>query len=199
MGPAATAAPDVSLADATSAIVAGKNVPFDGVPEGLAWPALGKALARSETDHRPITIAAARDVPLSSVLRAVWTVRGVDVRMQTADASGLTQVVELKAKTQGHAPGCHLAVFAESDGTLRVAAPGGPSAIVGDAPNEQLARALELARTKCPLRYVAFGATAPNTPWGTVFDIAIAVDRGKSAGDARYVLGEPVHLARVVK
>ena len=186
--------PDITLNDATTAMVHGKLVAFDGVPEGLAWPSLAKSLARGESDRTPVTIAAGRAVPLSSVLRAVWTVRSGEVRLQTPDASGAVRVLVLRAKSEQHAPGCHLAVFAEPDASLRIAAPGGARAIVGDGVNEQLARALELVRTKCPLRYVAFGATSADAVWSAVFDMAIAVDREKSAGDARYVLGEPVHL-----
>ncbi len=63
-----------------------------------------------------------------------------------------------------------------------------------DAPSA-LARALAQERAHCTIRYVAFGADAADAPWSTVFDVAEAIDRDKSAGDARYVLGEPVHLA----
>jgi hypothetical protein len=41
---------------------------------------------------------------------------------------------------------------------------------------------------------VAFGAESPQAPWGPVFDVLLAVDRAKSAGDARYVLGYPAAL-----
>jgi hypothetical protein len=103
-------------------------------------------------------------------------------------------VLELRAKPKERQPGCHLAVFLQKDGSLRIAAPGGARAIHGDAPSTQLARALEAERAQCPIRYVAFGAQSPDTPWGAVFDVAEAIDAGKSAGDARYVLGESVHL-----
>jgi hypothetical protein len=185
---------DVDLRDA-SALVAGNVVPLDGLDEGLAWPALRVAVARKPGDHAPLTIAVARAVPMRTVLRAVWTLRDADVHMETPDAAGVLRVIELRPKPDAPSTaGCHLAIFVGKSGTLRIAAPGGPTAIPGPDAPLALARALADERTRCTLRYVAFGAEDPDTSWGAVFDVAWAVDRDRSAGDARYVLGEPVHL-----
>jgi hypothetical protein len=169
-------------------------VPFDGIAEGLAWPALDKALG-----PRPagavVTIQMARGVPVDDLLRAAWTLRTSDVHLQSADASGTMRAVELRAKREGAplAVGCHLAVFVRTDGSLRVAAPGGPREVRGDDPPAILARSVEEERGRCALAYVAFGAESGSSPWGPVFDVLLAVDRGKSAGDARYVLGQAMH------
>ncbi len=187
----APAAADVELRDATSAIVAGRAVPMDGVAEGLMWPALANAVHRGP--HAVVVIAVGRDVPVSLVLRAVWTLRDADVRLQTSDTTGATRVLDLRPKPEVPTEsGCHLAVFVMPSGDLRVAAPGGPRTITGrDAPNA-LARALSDERAQCTIRYIAFGADDANATWGAVFDVARAVDREKSAGDARYVLGEAI-------
>jgi hypothetical protein len=79
-----------------------------------------------------------------------------------------------------------------ANGDLRVAAPGGPRPIAGPDAADALARALAKERSACTIRYVGFGADAPEAPWATVFDVARAVDRDKAAGDARYVLAEPI-------
>jgi hypothetical protein len=65
--------------------------------------------------------------------------------------------------------------------------------VSGDHPLEALAKALEVERASCPIRYVAFGAESDDSPWGPVFDVMLAVDRAKSAGDARYVLAQAMH------
>jgi hypothetical protein len=195
--PAALSRPTFELVDRATAVVHGQRVTFDGVSEGLAWPSLLKALGRGEDDRAPLTILVRRDVPMESVLRTVWTLRAADVRLQTADALGVVREIELRTKPAQASPGCHLAVFVQPDQSLRIAAPGGPREIHGDAPNEQLARALDVEHRQCPLRYVAFGAQTSDAPWGSVFDVASSVDLAKSAGEARYVLGEPVHLVPV--
>ncbi len=79
----AIASPDLELRDARGAVVGGKDVPFDGVAEGLAWPALRAAFPRKPGDHAPLTIAVARGIPLSAVMKAVWTLRDADLRLQT--------------------------------------------------------------------------------------------------------------------
>src|SRR4051812_31595502 len=66
----ATAPANVELVDADSAVVGGQRVAFDGVREGLAWPALAKALGRREGDTQAVTIAVRREVPLANVVRA---------------------------------------------------------------------------------------------------------------------------------
>jgi hypothetical protein len=187
------ATPDVELRDAKTTLVGGRPVGLDGVAEGLVWPALAAAVNRPRGNHAPLVIAVGRDVPLSLVLRAVWTLRDADVRVQTADARGEVRVLELRPRPDSTTEtGCHLAVFVAGSGDLRVAAPGGPRPIAGPDAADALARALAKERTACTLRYVGFGADAPDAPWASVFDVARAVDRDKAAGDARYVLAEPI-------
>jgi hypothetical protein len=190
-----TGQPDVELRDPHVAIVHGQSVPFDGIEEGLTWPALGKALgARKAGDV--VTLQVARTVPMQDLLRAAWAVHAADVHVQSLDAAGTMHAVELRARHDGAPPasGCHLAVFLQANGTLRVAAPGGPREVGGDQPAASLARSLAEERAKCPLKYVAFGAESDASPWGPVFDVLLAVDQEKSAGDARYVLGQAMHV-----
>jgi len=106
------------------------------------------------------------------------------------------RAVAFGARREGAAAavGCHLAVFLESNGALRVAAPGGRREIAGDHPAATLARSLADERGKCPLKYVAFGAESDAAPWGAVFDVIVAIDQEKSAGDGRYVLGQAIHV-----
>jgi hypothetical protein len=187
--------PDVELADPHVAVVSGQRVPFDGLVEGLEWPALARAVGPRKAGD-VVTIQASRDVPVQDVLRAAWTARVADVHLQSKDGSGAMHAVELRAKREGAssaAATCHLAVFRRDDGSLRVAAPGGPREIGGDRPAETLARSLDEERRKCPIKYVAFGAESDAAAWGPVFDVLVAVDRARSAGDARYVLGQAMH------
>jgi hypothetical protein len=187
------AQPDVELRDGHIAVVGGKSVAFDGIAEGLAWPALARALGPRKAGD-VVSIQVGRSVPVQDLLRAAWTVRAADVRVQSPDASGVLRVIELRARRDGAAvAGCHLAVFLRPDGTLRVAAPGGPRDVGGENPPARLARSLEDERAKCPIKYVAFGAESDASPWGPVFDVVVAVDRARSAGDARYVLGQAMH------
>lgn len=176
------------------AIVHGKPVPFDGVAEGLVWPSLDRALGT----HHPgevVTLQVARQVPIEDLLRAAWTARIADLHVQSADASGGMHAIELRARREGtaSAPGCHLAVFLRPDGSLRIAAPGGPREINADHAPQSLARALAAERARCPIKYVAFGAESDAAAWGPVFDVVLAVDADRSAGDARYVLGQAMH------
>jgi hypothetical protein len=190
--PIATPA-DVDLRGRHVALVHGQPVTFDGMQEGLVWPALEKALG----PRRPgdvVTIQVAREVPVEDVLRAAWTAHRADLRVQSFDATGVMHAVELRARREGAAhAGCHLAVFLRPDGVLRVAAPGGPRQIAGEHAAESLARSLAEERTKCPIQYVAFGAESDSSAWGPVFDVLLAVDAEKAAGDARYVLGQAMH------
>ena len=78
------------------------------------------------------------------------------------------------------------------DGVIHVASPGGEKAIGGDNASALFTRALASAGQKCPIRYIAFGTTSNDLPWGPLFDLLVAVDRVKAAGDARYVLGERI-------
>ncbi len=191
------ALPDVDLREPGAAVVRGSTrVPFDGLAEGLAWPALDKAMGPRKTGDA-ITVQVARSLPTIELLRAAWTLRQADLRVQSQDASGTMHVVQLGARRDSAAPspGCHLAVFLQPDGSLRVASPGGPVVVSGDDPPGSLARSIEDARRSCSIRYVAFGAESDASPWGPVFDVIVAVDRAKSAGDARYVLGQAMHVS----
>jgi hypothetical protein len=187
--------PDVELRDPHVALVHGQAVPFDGIEEGLTWPALAKALGPRKPGD-VVIMQVARGVPMEDLLRAAWAVHSADVHVQSLDASGMMRAVELRAKRDGAAAtsGCHLAVFLQASGALRVAAPGGPREIAGEHAAVSLARSLAEERAKCPLKYVAFGAESDASPWGPVFDVVVAVDQEKSAGDARYVLGQAMHV-----
>jgi hypothetical protein len=191
------ASPDIDLRDRNTAEARGQHVAFDGIAEGLAWPALDKALG-ARAPGQSVTIQAVRSVRIVDVLRAAWTARAGDVRVQTPDDTGVMRVVEFGAKPAGgpQGPGCHLAVFLRPDGSLRVAAPGGPREITGERPADSLARSLDDERARCPIKYVAFGAESDEGPWGPVFDVVLAVDRAKSAGAARYVLGQAMHVKK---
>jgi len=194
---APTPQPDVDLREPGTAVVHGTTrVPFDGIVEGLAWPALDKAMGPRKPGD-VLTVQVARALPTIELLRAAWTLRQADLRLQSQDATGDTHVVLLGARRDGAAPsaGCHLAVFLRPDGSIRVASPGGPVVLSGDDPPASLARSLEAARRTCAIRYVAFGAESDASPWGPVFDVMRAVDRAKSAGDARYVLGQAMHTS----
>jgi hypothetical protein len=189
-----SAQPDVELHDPQVAIVRGQSLPFDGIEEGLVWPSLAKAVGPRHAGEI-VTIQVARGVPVEDLERAAWTVRQADVRVQSVDAAGVLHAVELRAR-RDVAPlvsGCHLAVFLRADGSLRIAAPGGPREVSGDGPAASLARSLADERARCPIKYVAFGAESDKAPWGPVFDVMLAVDREKSAGDTRYVLGQAMH------
>jgi hypothetical protein len=191
--PPALRAPDIVLSGTGTADVRGTRVTFDGVAEGLAWPSLDKALG-ARTPGATIAIRVARTVAVLDVLRAAWTVRANDVELQTLDDSGRLEAANLGARaSRASNAGCHLAVFLRPDGSLRVATPGGPREVTGDRPQEQLARSLAFESTKCPIKYVAFGAESDQAPWGPVFDVMAAVDRAKSAGATRYVLAQAMH------
>jgi hypothetical protein len=190
------AQPDVELRTPRVALVHGQPVPFDGTDDGRLWTALGIALgSRKEGDV--VVLDVARDVPMRDLLRAAWTLRTADVHVQSPDAAGTLRAVEFRARREGaRVSGCHLAVFLRADGALRIAAPGGPREVSSEHPAQSLARSLVEERTRCPVTYVAFGAESEDAPWGPVFDVVVAVDEQKSAGDARYVLGHAVHRPR---
>jgi hypothetical protein len=187
------AQPDVELRHPRVALVHGQPVPFDGTDGGRQWPALAIAVGpRKEGDV--VILDVARDVPVGDLLRAAWSLRSADVHVQSPDPSGTLRAVEFRARREGApGPGCHLAVFLRADGTLRIAAPGGPRDIAGERPAQSLAHSLVEERARCPITYVAFGAESDDAAWGPVFDVVVAVDEQKSAGDARYVLGHAVH------
>lgn len=188
--------PDIDLREPGAAVVHGTQVAFDGIEEGLAWPALDKALPPRKPGD-VLTLQVARGLPIIHLLRAAWTVRQADLHLQGQDASGAMHAVAMAARRDGapSATGCHLAVFLRPDGSLRVASPGGPVTIAGDDAPASLARSLEAERAKCPIKYVAFGAESDSAPFGPVFDVMLAVDAARSAGDARYVLGQALHVA----
>jgi len=198
--PAAAPAPlaiapqaDIELREAHVAVVHGQSVAFDGVAEGLAWPALTKAIGPHKAGD-VVTVQVGRNVPVQDLLRAAWTAGMVELQIQSLDASGVLHAVRLQPhQGASPSPGCHLAVFLRADGSLRIAAPGGPIEIAGEHPAESLARSLAEERTKCPIKYVAFGAESDGAAWGPVFDVMTAVDADKSAGPARYVLGQAMH------
>jgi hypothetical protein len=188
-----TAQPDVEIRDPGAAIVKGTPIAFDGIEEGLAWPSLAKAFPAPKTGD-VITVQVARGVPIIHLLRAAWTLRTADLHLQALDATGTMHAVALKARRDGPPPtGCHLAVFLRPDGSLRVASPGGPVVVSGDDPLDTFARSLAAEQAKCPFRYVAFGSESDRSPFGPVFDVMLAVDASKAAGDARYVLGQAMH------
>ena len=202
--PAAVVAPalavstqiDVELPAPSAAVVHGTPVTFDGIEEGLAWPALDKALPPRKTGD-VLVVQVARGVPTIQLLRAAWTLRKADLHLQSLDAAGTLHAVEIKARRDGPTqPGCHLAVFLSPDGSLRVASPGGPVVIKGDDPPASFAASLAAEQAKCPIKYVAFGAESDSAPWGPVFDVMLAVDGQKAAGDARYVLGQAMHVTK---
>ena len=133
-------------------------------------------------------------MPVQDLLRAAWTAGMVELQVQSLDPSGVLRAVRLEPhQGASPSPGCHLAVFLRADGSLRIASPGGPIEIAGEHPAGTLARSLAEERTRCTLKYVAFGAESDSAPWGPVFDVMMAVDADKSAGDARYVLGQAMH------
>ncbi len=192
--PVLPATVDVSIAASSppSAVVGGRAVPMDGLAEGLVWPALRAAVSRKPGDHAPLWIAVPRDTSFNTVLRAVWTLRDADLRIVTPDVAGGARVLVLRSKPDAPAAGCHLAVFVSPAGDLRLAFPGGPRTIAGADAAGALARALAVERARCDIRYVAFGAERSDATWGAVFDVADTVDRDRSAGEARYVLAEPI-------
>ncbi len=186
---------DVELREPGAAIVHGTPVAFDGIEEGLAWPALDKALPPRKPGD-VLTVQVARGLPTIHLLRAAWTLRQADLHLQSLDASGTLHAVALRARRDGPiVPGCHLAVFLRPDGSLRVASPGGPVVISGDDPPSILAASLAAEQARCPIKYVAFGAESDSVPFGPIFDVMLAVDGAKAAGDARYILGQAMHAA----
>jgi hypothetical protein len=186
---AASPSPDVRIHETKTADVGSAHVPFDGIEEGLSWPALVKAVG---SRGGPVVVDVERAVPTMDVLRAVWSLRAFDVVVQTPDAAGKTYAVDLPQRKDAPPSGktCHAAVFARSDGTIRVAAPGGSREVGGERPIETLVASLAAERDRCAFDYVAFGAESNQAPWSTVFDVMAAVDEARAAGDARYVLGE---------
>jgi hypothetical protein len=124
------------------------------------------------------------------VLRIAWTLRDDGVEIQTLGAANEVRAIILEPRPTKRAdvPTCHAAVFVAPGGALRVAHPGG-AARVADV--DTLLVSLDRGRRACPIRWVAFGGETPDTAWGWVFDVAVAVDTSRAAAGARFVLGEP--------
>lgn len=180
---------DMDLREPNVAIVHGQSIAFDGEVEGLVWPALEKALGKPPRETQTVTVAVPRDVPVLQVLRVAWTLRRGDVQVLTSDREQRPHVVLFRGKPGASKSGCHLALFAQPDGKVRLAGPNG-SHVLGDtalAVSEVLAQA-----ERCPLRYLAFGAESRQSSWASVFDLAAAVEAARPSSDVRYVLGEPL-------
>ena len=188
----APAEPTVEIRSANRAFLGTEEVAYDGLDQGLAWPALERAVAKSSMSKPVVQVA--RDVPIQTVLRAVFSLRGGNVRLQTPDERGVMRAVELKAKPSTEAPtgrsACHVAVFVKSDGSFRLASRAGPKDLAPPDNDKALVDLLSAENEACPLRYVAFGGESNDALWGAVFDVLFAVERERAAGDARYVLGE---------
>jgi hypothetical protein len=185
--------PFVELRSPGKAVVDGQEIAFDGIEEGLVWPALDKAVP-DETYPGAVVLEIDRGESMQDVLRAVFTLREADLRLQAKDETGARRFVTVAAKKRHPARqgACRLAVFRRADGSLRVAAPGGPRELAAPNASDALVSALEATKDACPIRYVAFGTMDPALAFGPLFDVMLAVDRAKAAGDARYVLAEPV-------
>jgi hypothetical protein len=185
--------PLVELKSPGTAVVNGQDIAFDGIEEGLVWPALDKAVP-DETYPGAVVVRIDRGEPMKDVLRVVFTLREADLRLEVRDTTGAARFVMLRAKKRherSSAP-CRLAVFRRDDGSLRVAAPGGPRELAAPDATARLVDALQATEEKCPIRYVAFGAMDSALAFGPLFDVMLAVDAAKAAGDARYVLAEPI-------
>jgi hypothetical protein len=194
--PLAPGQPLVELHAPGKAVVNGQEMTFDGVEEGLVWPGLDRVVP-DETYAGAVVVRVDRAEPLKDVMRVVFTLREADLRLESQDGAGAARFVMVTKKPQQRKEGCRLAVFMGADGSLRVAAPGGPRELPAPDAVPHLVEALEGARTACPIRYVAFGMLdESHATFGPLFDLMLAVDQPKAAGDARYVLAEPVEPPR---
>jgi hypothetical protein len=189
--PLALAPPGVELGAANHATAFGEGVAFDGVAEGLYWPALAHAFASKGQGAARVVLAAPRDARVLDVLRAVWTLREVDVEVQTLGPGNEVRplVLAKRPATRPDGPTCHAAVFVGPQSRLRVALPGGS---VGVRDAAELVTSLGAGARSCTVRWVAVGAESPSEAWGGVFDVAYTVQASQAAGKARVVLGEPV-------
>ena len=187
----ALAARSIELGAPDHATAFGEGIAFDGVAEGLYWPALAHALAAKGHGASRVVLAAPRDARTLDVLRAVWTLREVDVELQTLGAGNEVRALVLAKRPATHpdGPTCHAAVFVAPEGRLRVALPGG-SMPVKDA--AELTASLAHGARTCQVRWIAVGAESQTMAWGGVFDVAYTVQASHAAGNARVVLGEPV-------
>jgi hypothetical protein len=186
--------PLVELRSPGKAVVNGQEIAFDGIEEGLVWPSLDKAVP-DETYPGAVVVRIDRGEPMKDVLRVVFTLREADLRLEGQDAGGAARFVTVGKKPSDGAPSagrCRLAVFRRDDGSLRVAAPGGPRELAAPGATDRLVDALEATEEKCPIRYVAFGVMDSAGAFGPLFDVMLAVDAAKAAGAARYVLAEPI-------
>jgi hypothetical protein len=180
---------DLELQAADTAVVGGRPVAFDGEAEGLSWPNLERALPRKPGEGGEVTIAVTREARMRDLLRAAWTLRAADVRVQTRDAAGKERGIVLHTKPTFPSMGCHVAIFVGDTG-VRVSSPSGSPAPAGPLATVDVVRWVHGLRAGCPIRYVAFGAESNDSPWGAVFDVVIALDDARAAGPTRYVLAE---------
>jgi hypothetical protein len=201
--PETLAPPQIELGAPNHATAFGEGVAFDGVAEGLYWPALAHAFAsrgesKSESKGESkgggatrVVLAAPRDARVLDVLRAVWTLREADVEVQTLGPGNEVRplVLAKRPATRPDGPTCHAAVFVGPESSLRVALPGGSVAVHDVA---ELVASLGAGARSCTVRWVAVGAESPSAAWGGVFDVAYTVQASQVAGKARVVLGEPV-------
>ncbi len=193
--PVALAPAMIALGAPDHATAFGQPVAFDGVAEGLYWPALEKAYAahRQGEGRAPtvVVIAAPRDARTLDVLRAVWTLRASQVEVQTLGAGTEVHPLALAARPAARpdAPTCHAAAFVDAEGRLRVALPGGSVSVKGTS---DLTRALAAGARTCTVRWVGVGAESSAEAWGNVFDVAWAVQASGAAPGARLVLAQPM-------
>jgi hypothetical protein len=181
--------PAIVLSEPHIATVMGQPVRFDGDSDGLVWPALAHAFVRSSP--QPVVVAVARQAPVVDVLRVGWALRAGDVQIVSKDAHDASHAVLLRAKPASPTPGCHVALFVREDGAIRFAGPNGSQVVLGDDAVGRVVREVADESSRCPMRFVAFGAESLAEGWGPVFDLILAVDAARAAGDTRYVLGEP--------
>lgn len=185
------APPQIELGAPDHATAFGGAIAFDGVAEGLYWPALAHALASNGKGAARVVLAAPRDARVLDVLRAVWTLREVDVEVQTLGPGNEARplVLAKRPATRSDGPTCHAAVFVGPEQRLRVALPGGSVSVQSTA---ELVTSLAAGARTCAVRWIAVGAESPRDAWGGVFDVAYAVQASQAAGKARVVLGEPL-------
>jgi len=187
--PEVLAAPAIELAAPDHATAFGAPVAFDGVPEGLYWPALARAFTANRGRADRAVLSAARNTRVLDVLRAVWTLREVDVEVQTlGPGNELHPLVLAKRPAQPpDGPTCHAAVFVSPEGKLRVAVPSG-SVGVKDVP--ELVASIAQGVRGCQVRWLAFGGETQAMGWGWVFDVAYSVQASRVAPSSRFVLAE---------
>ncbi len=189
--PEPLASPQIQLGAPNHATAFGEPIAFDGIAEGLMWPSLARAFAAKAPGSSRVVLAAPRDARTLDVLRAVWTLREVDVEVQTLGPGNEARplVLAKRPAKRPDGPTCHAAVFVGSEGKLRVALPGGP---VGVQSTAELVSSLAAGARHCSVRWIAVGAETTSEAWGGVFDVAYTVQASYAVGIGRVVLGEPL-------